>query len=101
MARGNRREDIFHDDDDRRFFPHTLARGCEMTGWRVHAWMLTNNHCHHLFIQTSEPNLAAGAAGRIVPALIAPRWSMGYGRMRGFQMIEPLRRRRSVRRVRL
>ena len=37
MARGNRREDIFHDDDDRRFFLHTLAQGCEMTGWRVHS----------------------------------------------------------------
>jgi putative transposase len=27
MARGNRREDIFHDDDDRRFFLHTLSQG--------------------------------------------------------------------------
>jgi len=26
MARGNRREDIFHDDDDRRFFLHTLSQ---------------------------------------------------------------------------
>lgn len=34
MARGNRREDIFHDDDDRRFFLHTLSQACEMTGWR-------------------------------------------------------------------
>ena len=39
MARGNRREDIFH-DDDRRFFLHTLSQACEMTGWRVHAWVL-------------------------------------------------------------
>jgi len=28
MARGNRREDIFHDDDDRRFFLHTLSQAC-------------------------------------------------------------------------
>ncbi len=59
MARGNRREDIFHDDDDRRFFLHTLGQACEMTGWRVHAWMLMSNH-YHLFIQTPEPNLVAG-----------------------------------------
>ena len=59
MARGNRREDIFHDDDDRHFFLHTLAQGCEMTGWRVHAWVLMSNH-YHLFIQTPEPNLVAG-----------------------------------------
>jgi len=59
MARGNRREDIFHDDDDRRFFLHTLSQACEMTGWRVHAWILMGNH-YHLFLQTPEPNLVAG-----------------------------------------
>lgn len=35
MARGNRREAIFLDDDDRRFFLHTLSEACEMTGWWV------------------------------------------------------------------
>jgi REP element-mobilizing transposase RayT len=59
MARGNRREAIFHDDDDRRFFLHTLSQACEMTGWRVHAWVLMSNH-YHLFLQTPEPNLVAG-----------------------------------------
>ena len=33
-ARGDRREDIVHDDEDRRFFLHTLSQACEMTGWR-------------------------------------------------------------------
>jgi putative transposase len=61
MARGNRREAIFHDDDDRRFFLHTLGQACEMTGWRVHAWVLMGNH-YHLFIQTPEANLVAGMA---------------------------------------
>jgi putative transposase len=59
MARGNRREEIFHDDDDRRFFLHTLSQACDMTGWRVHAWVLMGNH-YHLFLQTPEPNLVAG-----------------------------------------
>ncbi len=59
MARGNRREEIFHDDDDRRFFLHTLSQACDMTGWRVHAWVLMSDH-YHLFIQTPEPNLVAG-----------------------------------------
>ena len=59
MARGNRRENIYRDDDDRRFFLKTLAQGCEMTGWRVHAWVLMSNH-YHLLIQTPEPNLVAG-----------------------------------------
>ncbi len=59
LARGNRREDIFHDDDDRRFFLHTLSQACDMTGWRVQAWVLMDNH-YHLFIQTPEPNLVSG-----------------------------------------
>ena len=59
MARGNRREKIFLDDDDRRFFLATLADACGMTGWRVHAWVLMSNH-YHLFIETPEPNLVSG-----------------------------------------
>ena len=59
MARGNRREPIFHDDDDRRFFLSTLSEACAMTGWRVHAWTLMSNH-YHLFIETPEANLVAG-----------------------------------------
>jgi REP element-mobilizing transposase RayT len=59
MARGNRREAIFADDDDRRFFLTTLGEACAMTGWRVQAWVLMGNH-YHLFIETPEPNLVSG-----------------------------------------
>lgn len=59
MARGNRRESIFSDDEDRRFFLRTLAEACGMTGWRIHAWTLMSNH-YHLFMETPEPNLVAG-----------------------------------------
>ena len=59
MARGNRREDSFHDDDDRRFFLHTLSQACAMTGGRVQALVLMSNHCH-LILQTPEPSLVAG-----------------------------------------
>ena len=54
MARGNRREAIFPDDDGR-FFLQTLSEACGRTGWRVHAWVLMGNH-YHLFIETPEPN---------------------------------------------
>jgi hypothetical protein len=37
MARGNRRERIYRDDDDRRFFLKTLGEACGQTGWRVYA----------------------------------------------------------------
>ena len=43
MARGNRRESIFHDDDGRRFFLSTLSEAWAMTGWRVHTWVLMAN----------------------------------------------------------
>lgn len=59
MARGNRREAIYADDDDRRFFLKTLGEACAMTGWRVHAWVLLSNH-YHLLIETPEANLVAG-----------------------------------------
>lgn len=59
MARGNRRQEIFFDDGDRRFFLKTLAEVCERTGWRVHAWVLMNNH-YHLLIETPDPNLVEG-----------------------------------------
>src|SRR5260370_27591214 len=59
MARGNRREKIFFDGDDRRFFLKALGEACAMTGWRVHGWVLMGNH-YHLLVETPEPNLVAG-----------------------------------------
>jgi REP element-mobilizing transposase RayT len=59
MARGNRRERIFTDDTDRRFFLGALAEASGMTGWRVHGWVLMSNH-YHLMLETPEPNLVAG-----------------------------------------
>ncbi len=59
MARGNRRESIYRDDDNRRFLLKTLAEGWTMTSWRVHAWVFMGNHCHSR-IETPEPNPAAG-----------------------------------------
>jgi REP element-mobilizing transposase RayT len=58
-ARGNHREAIFLDDEDRKYFLETLGDVCEMTGWRVHAWVLMGNH-YHLFIETPEANLVEG-----------------------------------------
>jgi REP element-mobilizing transposase RayT len=43
MARGDRREAIFLDDHDRRFFLQCLADAREKTGWMVHAWVLMDN----------------------------------------------------------
>jgi len=59
MARGNRRERIFRDDQDREWFHQGIGKACEQTGWRIHAWVLMSNH-YHLMIETPEPNLVAG-----------------------------------------
>jgi REP element-mobilizing transposase RayT len=59
MARGNRRQAIFRDDLDRRFWLKALGEVCGRTGWRVHAWVLMGNH-FHLFLETPAPNLVEG-----------------------------------------
>ena len=51
MNRGDRREDIFKDDQDRERFLSTLAQTCRKTEWQVHAWCLMGNH-FHLVVET-------------------------------------------------
>ena len=59
LNRGDRREDIFEDDQDRERFLATLAQACRKTEWQVHAWCLMGNH-FHLVVETPQPNLVAG-----------------------------------------
>lgn len=59
MARGNRREAIVRDDEDRETFLRTLEQACERCGWEVFAWVLLDNH-YHLAFRTPEPNLVVG-----------------------------------------
>lgn len=61
MARGDRREAIFLDDEDRKMFLEALAEVCGRTGWKCHAYVLMTNH-YHLVLETPEPNLVAGMA---------------------------------------
>ena len=59
MSRGDRREDIFLDEEDRRRFLRTLGEVCERAGWQVHAYCLMGNH-FHLVVETPQPTLVAG-----------------------------------------
>lgn len=36
MNRGDRREPIFNDDEDRLLFLDTLAEACQKTDWQIH-----------------------------------------------------------------
>lgn len=57
--RGDRREAVFRDDEDRNRFVVTLAEACAKTGWEVHAYCLLPDH-FHCVIETPQPNLVAG-----------------------------------------
>jgi putative transposase len=51
MSRGDRRENIFHDDLDRQDFLKRLAETCHKTGFQAHAYCLLPNH-FHLVLET-------------------------------------------------
>ena len=59
MNRGDRREPIFKDEQDRQVFVESLGQCCARTGWQVHALCLMPNH-FHLVVETPQPNLVAG-----------------------------------------
>src|SRR5437879_3973667 len=59
MNRGDRREPIFRDEEDRKVFLLTLGQCCGKTDWQVHAWCLMPNH-FHLVVETPRANLVAG-----------------------------------------
>src|ERR1017187_10124042 len=59
MNRGDQREDIFRDDQDRQKFLSTLGEACAKTEWQVHAYCLMRNH-FHLVLEAPQPNLVFG-----------------------------------------
>jgi REP element-mobilizing transposase RayT len=56
MARGNQGRDVYADDRDRKLGLETPAEACEKTGWRLHAWVMMNNHYHLLLEKACETN---------------------------------------------
>jgi len=58
-SRGDRREDIYEDDDDRRQWLEILGKTCNRYNWRCHAYCLMDNH-YHVVLETAEANLSKG-----------------------------------------
>ncbi len=58
-SRGDRREPIYEDDEDRQRFVSLLAEVIEQANWLCHAYCLMTNH-YHLIIETPNGNLAKG-----------------------------------------
>jgi REP element-mobilizing transposase RayT len=72
MARGNGRQDIVCDDDDRRRLQDALGRAAIRCSWRVYAFVLMSNHLH-VVLKTPEPNLARGM--QVVLSSYANAWA--------------------------
>jgi len=59
FARGNGKQAIYFDDDDRRTYLRMLGSAVERHKWRCLAYCLMENHVH-LLIETPQANLAVG-----------------------------------------
>lgn len=58
-ARGNARQAIYADDQDRAHFLDLLAREIVQQRWRCYAYCLMDNH-YHVLLETPEPTLSQG-----------------------------------------
>ncbi|MFZ6642196.1 REP-associated tyrosine transposase [Undibacterium sp. TC4M20W] len=58
-SRGDRREDIYLDDEDRQEWFTVLAEVCDRFNWVVHAYCEMSNH-YHLLVETVDGNLSRG-----------------------------------------
>lgn len=59
MSRGDRREPIFKDENDRQRFLGTLDEAAAKTEWQVHAFCLMHNH-FHMVLEAPQANLVSG-----------------------------------------
>lgn len=58
-SRGNARQPMFLDDEDRHAFLDRLGEVIESHHWACHCYCLMTNH-FHLLVETPEPNLSRG-----------------------------------------
>ncbi len=77
-ARGNARNDIFLDDEDRDLFLACLGDVVTRFGWLCHAYCLMDNH-YHLLIETPEGNLSLGM--RQLNGVYTQRFNRRHGRV--------------------
>jgi REP element-mobilizing transposase RayT len=78
MARGNARQAIFKDDEDRAAFIDNLGRVCERYSWRIWAWCLMENH-FHLLVETIKATLSRGM--REVNGVYTQAFNRRHGRV--------------------
>lgn len=59
ISRGNYRKELFLGDESGERFESTLLEAAERCGWKLHAYVIMNNH-YHLAVETPQPNLVWG-----------------------------------------
>ncbi len=59
ISRGNAKQDIFLNEEDRKAFFSVLAKAVKRFEWLCHAYCFMGNHCH-LLLETSQANLSGG-----------------------------------------
>jgi len=58
-SRGDRKEAIYLDDEDRLLWLSTFSDVCARYNWRCHGWCQMTNH-YHILVETVEANLSRG-----------------------------------------
>ncbi len=77
-ARGNARQAIYRDDEDRRIFLELLGAAVERYQWRCHAYCLLPNQ-YHLLVETPQGHLSAGM--RQLNGVYTQRFNRRHGRV--------------------
>lgn len=77
-SRGDRREDIYEDDIDRKTFLSVLNSVCDTYNWVCHAYCLMSNH-YHLLIETPDANLSRGM--RQLNGVYTQKYNRSHGRV--------------------
>ena len=62
MARGNGRQDLVRDDDDRGRLQSELGQAAVRGAWRIYAFVILSNPMH-LVLKMPQPNRAGGLQG--------------------------------------
>lgn len=78
MSRGNARQSIYLDDQDRRLFLDELGEAASRYFWTLYAFCLMPNH-YHLLVQTHRPTLSRGM--RHLNGVYTQRWNRRHGRV--------------------
>jgi len=76
-SRGNGREDIYLDEEDRKLFMIVLGECCDLFNWSVHSWCQMTNH-YHLLIETPDANLSKGM--RYLNGVYTQRFNRSHSR---------------------